>query len=86
MIGLQGAGVLPVISMVLSEQFGRENSSRADGLYKFANLPFSVLCVRAAAIVYGNTGSCTGEIIGEAVFLGIATLLMPCDEQMLRAG
>lgn len=76
LIGLHGAGVLPVMGLVLSQAFGRENFSRAYGINNFVNLPFAVLCVPLAAIVYTRTGSYSGAIIGQVVFFVIALLLV----------
>jgi MFS family permease len=72
LIGLHGAGVLPVLGLVLSEAFGRENFSRAYGITNLLTLPFSVACVPAAAIIYTKTGSYSGAILGQAVFFLIA--------------
>ena len=71
LIGVHGAGVLPVISVALSEAFGRESFSRAYGLVNLINLPFSVLSVPAAAVVYARTGSYGGALLGQAVFLAL---------------
>jgi hypothetical protein len=43
--------------VALSEGFGRENFSRAYGLVNLINLPFSVVSVPAASMVYARTGS-----------------------------
>jgi MFS family permease len=75
LIGMHGAGVLPVLGLVLSEAFGRVNFSRAYGISNLLNLPFSVMCVPAAAIVYTKTGSYAGAIIGQIVFFLIAVVL-----------
>ena len=75
LIGLHGAGVLPVMSLVLAEAFGRDNFSRAYGINNMLALPFSVLCVPAAAIAYTRTGSYSAAIIGQASFFLIALLL-----------
>jgi len=75
LIGLHGAGVVPVLGLVLSEAFGRENFSRAYGVSNLLNLPFSMMCVPAAAIVYTKTGSYTGAILGQAAFFVIALVL-----------
>jgi predicted MFS family arabinose efflux permease len=75
LIGMHGAGVLPVLGLVLSETFGRVNFSRTYGISNLLNLPFSVMCVPAAAIVYTKTGSYAGAIVGQAVFFLIAVLL-----------
>jgi len=75
LIGIHGAGVLPVLGLVLSETFGRINFSRAYGLNNLLNLPFSVMCVPAAAIVYTKTGSYAGAIVGQVVFFLIAVVL-----------
>jgi MFS family permease len=69
LLGSAGAGVVPVFSLVLSETFGRESFSRAFGLTNLVSLPFSVLCVPAAALVFTRTGSYAGAIVGVAIFL-----------------
>jgi MFS family permease len=75
LIGLHGAGAVPVLSAALSETFGRESFSRAYGLVNLVNLPFSAICVPAAALVFSRTGSYAGAIVGQAVFLLLAALL-----------
>jgi hypothetical protein len=72
---LNSAGSVPAFSVGLSERFGRESFSSAYGLGNLLNLPFSVACVPAAALVFSRTGSYAGAIIGAAVFLGVAGLL-----------
>jgi MFS family permease len=74
--GLHGAGALPVLSVALSEAFGRESFSRAFGLANLVNLPVSVACVPAAAMVYARTGSYSGAIAGQAAFLLLAGLIV----------
>jgi cyanate permease len=76
LIGLHGAGAVPTISVALSEAFGREGFSRAFGLVNLVNLPFSVVCVPAAAVVYARTGSYAGAIVGQAGFLLLAGVLV----------
>lgn len=76
LIGLHGAGALPVMSVALSERFGRESFSRAFGLTNLVNLPVSVVCVPAAAMVYTQTHSYAGAIVGVAVFLMVASAAM----------
>jgi cyanate permease len=76
LIGLHGAGAVPVLSVALSEGFGRESFSRAYGLVNLVNLPISVLCVPAAALVYARTGSYAGAIVGQAAFLLLASVLV----------
>lgn len=71
-IGLHGAGVVPVLSVALSEAFGKESFSRAFGLANLINLPVSVLCVPAASLVYARTGSYAGAIVGQVVFFVLA--------------
>jgi MFS family permease len=75
LIGLHGAGAVPAYSAALSEVFGRESFSRAYGLSQLIILPFSVLCVPAAALVFTRTGSYDGAIIGVAGFLLLTSLL-----------
>jgi MFS family permease len=75
LIGLHGAGVVPAFSAALSEVFGKESFSRAYGLVQLIILPFSVLCVPAAALVYTRTGSYAGAIIGVAAFLLLGFVL-----------
>lgn len=76
LIGLHGAGALPVMSVALSERFGRESFSRAFGLTNLVNLPVSVACVPAAALVFTRTGSYAGAIVGVAAFLMLAGVLV----------
>ena len=75
LLGLHGSGILPVVGLALSNLFGRANFSRAYGISNFINLPFAVVCVPAAALVFTKTGSYSGAILGEVVFLGIAVIL-----------
>lgn len=75
LIGMHGAGSVPAFSAALSEVFGAESFSRAYGLVQLLILPFSVLCVPAAAAVYTRTGSYDGAIIGVAGFLLVTSLL-----------
>jgi len=75
LIGLHAAGVVPVFCAALSEVFGQESFSRAYGLVQLIILPFSVLCVPAAALVYTRTGSYAGAITGVAVFLLLGAVL-----------
>jgi cyanate permease len=82
LIGLHGAGAPPVLSVALSEGFGQESFSRALGMANLLNLPFSVLCVPAAALVYARTGSYAGAIVGEAGFLVLAGLLVMVAARM----
>lgn len=74
LIGLNGAGAVPVFGLALSQSFGRESFSKAYGIANLINVPFSVLCVPAAALVYASTGSYADAIIGVAVFLGLSSL------------
>ena len=76
LIGVHGAGAIPVLSVALSESFGRENFSRAYGLLNLVNLPFAVVSVPAAAMVYARTGSYAGAIVGQACFLALGSLLV----------
>lgn len=76
LIGLHGAGALPALSVALGEAFGQENFSGAFGMANLINLPFSVLCVPAAALIYARTGSYNGAIVGQAAFLALAGLLV----------
>jgi MFS family permease len=75
LIGLHGAGVVPVLGLVLSDAFGRENFSRAYGITNLLNLPFAVLCVPAVAIIFTRTGSYSGAIVGQAIFLLLGVVL-----------
>lgn len=74
LIGLHGAGMVPVFGAALAAVFGRESFSRAYGLIQLIILPFSVLCVPAAALVFTRTGSYAGVIIGVAIFLALGSL------------
>jgi len=75
LIGLHAAGVVPAFSAALSEVLGKESFSRAYGLVQLLILPFSVLCVPAAAMSYTRTGSYAGAIIGVAAFLLVSAAL-----------
>jgi MFS family permease len=75
-IGLHGAGAVPVMSAALSERFGAESFSRAYGLANLVNLPVSVVCVPAAALVYARTGSYAGALVALAAFLLAASLFV----------
>jgi predicted MFS family arabinose efflux permease len=76
LIGVHGAGAIPVLSVALSESFGRESFSRAYGLVNLVNLPFAVVSVPAAAMVYARTGSYAGAILGQACFLALGSLVV----------
>jgi MFS family permease len=75
LIGLHGAGAMPVLGLAITELFGRESYSRAFGLFNIVNLPFGVLCVPASALVYARTGSYAAVIMGQAAFLLFGALL-----------
>lgn len=75
-IGVHGAGAVPVMSAALSEGFGAERFSRAYGLANLVNLPVSVACVPAAALVYARTGSYAGAIVAVSAFTMMACLLV----------
>lgn len=75
LIGMHGLGVMPVVASALSENFGRESFSRAYGLLNLINLPFTVLAVPAAAIIYARTGSYNRVCLGEAVFVGLVGVI-----------
>ena len=74
-IGLNGSGILPVYSYALSEAFGPEGFSRAYGLSNLLNLPFSVLCVPVASLIFTRTGSYDLAIIAVAGFMGMTGLV-----------
>jgi MFS family permease len=76
LIGVHGAGILPVLGVALSERFGREGFGRAYGLVNLVNLPFAVLAVPAAGLVFARTGSYAGAIVGVAVLLLLASLFV----------
>jgi MFS family permease len=76
LIGFHAAGVVPVLALMLSEAFGRENFSRAYGLMNLISLPFSVLCIPAAAMIFARTGSYEGAIAAEAAFLALGAALL----------
>jgi predicted MFS family arabinose efflux permease len=73
--GAHSSGTIPVISLTLSQTFGKAGFSRAYGLVQLMNLPFSVLCVPAASFAFAHTGSYASAIIGVIVFLAITCLL-----------
>jgi MFS family permease len=74
-IGMHGAGSLPVSSAALSELFGRESFSRAYGIFNLINLPFAVLCVPTVTVIYGRTGSYTNAILAQVIFFAVAVPL-----------
>ena len=76
LIGIHGAGAIPVLSVALSEGFGRDSFSRAYGLVNLLNLPFAVISVPAAAMVYAHTGSYAGAILGQACFFILGSVLV----------
>jgi len=76
LIGVHGAAALPVMPIALSERFGRENFSRAYGLMNLVNLPVSVVCVPAAALVFTRTGSYAGALVGVSAFLMLSAVLV----------
>lgn len=73
--GLHGAGILPVLAMSLSEAFGKENFGRVYGLGQLLNLPFGVVCVPIAAMIYAHSGSYTGAILLQVAFFAIGVPL-----------
>jgi MFS family permease len=75
-IGLHGAGAVPVMSAALSESFGAQSFSRAYGLANLINLPVSVVCVPAAALVFARTGSYSGAIVAISAFSLLASFLV----------
>ena len=76
LIGIHGAGAIPVLSVALAESFGRESFSRAYGLVNLVNLPFAVLSVPAAAMIYAHTGSYAGAIVGQACLLAVGSVAL----------
>ena len=76
LIGIHGAGAVPVMSASLSEGFGAERFSSAYGLANLVNLPVSVACVPAAALIFARTGSYSGAIVAVAAFTMAACLLV----------
>jgi MFS family permease len=74
LIGIHGAGAIPVLSIALAESFGRHSFSRAYGLVNLVNLPFAVVSVPAAALIYAHTGSYAGALLGQACFLALTSL------------
>ena len=76
LIGAHAVGALPAVGVALSEYFGRESFSKAFGLVVLINLPFSVLAVPAASLVFARTGSYNGAFIGEAAFLILASVMV----------
>lgn len=75
LIGLHGAGAIPALGVALADHFGRESFSRAYGLINLINLPFSVVTVPGAAMIYAHTGSYAGAIMAQAAFLGLACVM-----------
>jgi len=84
LFGVHSSGAVPVTGLALSQAFGQGRFSQAYGLVQLINLPFSVLCVPAAAFVFTRTGSYSGAILGAVVFLAI-TCAMPLATSKRRA-
>jgi MFS family permease len=76
LIGVHGAGAIPVLGVALSEVFGRDSFSRAYGLVNLINLPFAVLSVPAAAVIFAHTGSYARVVLCQAAFLAVGCLLV----------
>jgi MFS family permease len=68
LMGFSSAAIVAVISMALSQLFGRPSFSRAFGMCYFVSLPFMVGGVPTAAHVYVRTGSYVAAIVGMAAF------------------
>jgi MFS family permease len=75
-VGMHGAGALPVLGLVLSQTFGKENFSEAYGLANLVNLPFSVVGVPVAALIFTRTGSYAGVIMAQIAFFAAAAMLV----------
>jgi MFS family permease len=73
--GLHAPANIPLVSLAISETFGKENFSRGFGLISLFILPLTVLAVPAAAVVFTHTGSYSGAILGEGVFLAVTAIL-----------
>jgi predicted MFS family arabinose efflux permease len=76
LFGIHSAGSIPIYGIALSEGFGRENFARCFGLANLINLPFSVLAVPAAALVYAKTGSYVGALLGAALLFALVGLFI----------
>jgi sugar phosphate permease len=86
LIGVHGAGAVPVLSVALSDVFGRDAFSRAYGLVNLINLPFAVLSVPAAAMLFARTGSYARVVLCQASFLGLGCLLVLAVRRGRRGG
>jgi MFS family permease len=72
LFGLHSSGSLPVNGTVISELVGRDNFSKAYGIFTLVNLPFSVACVPAAAAVFERTGSYNQALLAQVAFFAIS--------------
>lgn len=68
LFGLHAAGSIPLLSMALSEVFGRANFSRPLGLANMVSLPFQIICTMGAAYAVTRAGSYSPMMIGMIVF------------------
>jgi predicted MFS family arabinose efflux permease len=86
-MGFASGAVVPVVSLALSQVFGQPSFGRAFGLANLVSLPYTVVGVPAAAVVFVQTGSYTGAMIGLAVFglLGLFCALKLSGAPRLRA-
>jgi MFS family permease len=76
LIGFHGGGIVPSLSMTLSQRFGEASFSRAYGLANMMSLPVTMLVVPIAAAVFVRTGSYGGALAGQAGLLAIAAILL----------
>lgn len=74
--GLHSAAMVPVIGMALSEQFGSAGFSRAFGLCNLTSLPFGVIGIPLAAVIFSHTKSYQGALMVHIAFFLIAGLLI----------
>jgi MFS family permease len=63
LLGLHSTSTIPLVSMALSEAFGRASFSRAFGLATMMTLPFTVIGIQAASAMFVKTGSYASVII-----------------------
>lgn len=85
LIGLHGAAMIPVIGMAISEQFGTASFGRAFGLCNLTSLPFGVVSIPLAAVIFSQTKSYQGALLVHIAFYLIAGLLVVAVARKPRA-
>jgi MFS family permease len=76
LFGLHSSGSIPAFAMSLSEYFGQSSFARAYGLGNMVTLPFTVLMIPLAAIMFVHTGSYGSALLVQACFFLVAALFV----------